>query len=115
MNEKMINKSKAVKAIANFVSSGEVWTKLKDLLAENEKLKEINASNLKSLNNFLQENNKLKERVKQLDEMTGIYSVRLMEKYKQALEEVEKYCNECNLKADYTACEILTIIDEVLN
>lgn len=37
------------------------------------------------------------------------------EKLKQALEEVEKYCNECNLKADYTACEVLKIINEVLN
>ena len=34
--------------------------------------------------------------------------------YKQALEEIRKYCNECNLKADDTACEILAIIDEVL-
>lgn len=33
------------------------------------------------------------------------------EKLKKALEEVKNYCNECNLKADYTACEILTIID----
>lgn len=36
-------------------------------------------------------------------------------KYKQALEEVAKYCNKCNLKADYTACEVLKIINEVLN
>ena len=36
-------------------------------------------------------------------------------KYKQALEEIRKYCEEQNLKADYTACEVLTIIDEALN
>ena len=36
------------------------------------------------------------------------------DKLKQALEDIKKYCNECNLKADYTACEVLKIINEVL-
>lgn len=36
-------------------------------------------------------------------------------KLANALEKIRKYCNECNLKADDTACEILAIIDEVLN
>lgn len=29
------------------------------------------------------------------------------------LKKIEEYCREQNLKADYTACEILEIIDEV--
>jgi hypothetical protein len=36
-------------------------------------------------------------------------------KYKQALEEIRSYCDEQNLKADYTACFITNRIDEVLN
>lgn len=36
-------------------------------------------------------------------------------KYKQALEEIRSYCDEQNLKADYTACYITNRIDEVLN
>lgn len=34
-------------------------------------------------------------------------------KIKQALDEIEDYCKECNLKADFTACEILDIIDKI--
>lgn len=34
-------------------------------------------------------------------------------KYKQALDEIEKYCKECNLKADFTACDILGFINIV--
>lgn len=34
-------------------------------------------------------------------------------KMKQALDEIEDYCKECNLKADFTACEILDIIDKI--
>ena len=34
-------------------------------------------------------------------------------KYKQVLDEIENYCKECNLKADFTACEILDIIDKI--
>lgn len=37
------------------------------------------------------------------------------DKYKQALEEIRNYCDEQNLKADYTACYITNRIDEVLN
>lgn len=35
------------------------------------------------------------------------------EKINQALNEIETYCKECNLKADFTACEILDIIDKI--
>lgn len=34
-------------------------------------------------------------------------------KYKQALDEIEKYCKECNLKFDYTACDILGFINKL--
>lgn len=34
------------------------------------------------------------------------------EKLNQALDEIEKYCKECNLKFDYTACAILGFINE---
>lgn len=34
---------------------------------------------------------------------------------KKKLKQIEKYCEEQNLKADYTACEILEIIDEENN
>ena len=34
----------------------------------------------------------------------------LNEKYRQALQEIREYCEEQNLKADYTACEILDLI-----
>lgn len=37
------------------------------------------------------------------------------DKYKQVLEEIRDYCDEQNLKADYTACYITNKIDEVLN
>lgn len=34
--------------------------------------------------------------------------------YKQALQEIREYCEEQNLKADYTACEVIIRIDEVI-
>ena len=34
------------------------------------------------------------------------------ERYRKALDEIEKYCIDQNLKYDYTACEILDIIDK---
>ena len=42
-------------------------------------------------------------------------AVKQRDKYKQALEEIRSYCDEQNLKADYTACYITNRIDEVLN
>lgn len=35
-----------------------------------------------------------------------------IDNYHQVLDEIEKYCEECNLKYGSTACEILDIIDE---
>ena len=34
--------------------------------------------------------------------------------YRQALQDIRKYCEEQNLKADYTACEIIDKINEVI-
>lgn len=38
---------------------------------------------------------------------------KIINRYKQALDEIENYCKECNLKADFTACDILNIINKV--
>ena len=40
--------------------------------------------------------------------------IRLTNKYSQALQEIREYCEEQNLKADYTACEVIRRIDEVI-
>lgn len=47
------------------------------------------------------------------DVKTGkiIYRSKKLLKYKSALEEIEKYCEEQNLKYDNTACDILNIIN----
>lgn len=34
-------------------------------------------------------------------------------KYKQALDEIEEYCKKCDLKVDFTACDILGFINIV--
>lgn len=104
------------------------FKQLKRLEQENEKLKasaneaKIEYENLLiNRNDFAeraeklkQENKELKEKIKDLESITGIFSVRLMEKYKHALEEIRNYCDEQNLKADYTACFITNMIDEIL-
>ena len=61
-----------------------------------------------------QENKELKEKVQKLDAMTGIFSARLMEKYKKALEEIREYCYKRSLDYDYTACCVVSKINEVL-
>ena len=38
----------------------------------------------------------------------------IIDKYSQALQEIREYCEEQNLKADYTACEIIDKINEVI-
>ena len=76
-----------------------------------------------------EENEELKEKIKDLDAMTGIFSVRLANKYKQALEEIrekclkmcnicdnidgETYLDDCNSICEY--CKIIDLINEVLN
>lgn len=77
----------------------------------------------KQLKRLQEENEKLKNRLKTLDEEEFVYEVteieynnfKKMNKYKQALEEIRSYCDEQNLKADYTACFITNRIDEVLS
>jgi len=90
-----------------------LYKQVKRLQEENEKLKreiknnktalqiELGAYNMEC-GNLLEENEEL------LDEN---------KKYKQALEEIRSYCDEQNIKADYTACYcyITNKIDEVLN
>lgn len=105
-----------------------IYKQLKRLQEENKRLQMLSCVNcgeqylspdgaeLYEKNVQLQkENEELKEKIKDLDAMTGIFSVRLANKYKQALEEIRSYCDEQNLKADYTACFITNRIDEVLN
>lgn len=113
----------------NYFEACDYFKNMKRLQKENKKLKEstneakIEHENLLiNRNEFAeraykleQENKELKEKIKDLESITGIFSVRLMEKYKHALEEIRSYCEEQNLKADYTACEVLSIIDKVLN
>ena len=52
----------------------------------------------------------------QADKRAKLSNIRFntAETYKQALQEIREYCEEQNLKADYTACEILTKINEVI-
>lgn len=35
-----------------------------------------------------------------------------LQNYMRALDKIKKYCRQCNLKADFTACDILNIINE---
>lgn len=37
----------------------------------------------------------------------------LISKLQNKLDEIEIYCKQCNLKADFTACDILSIINEI--
>lgn len=41
-------------------------------------------------------------------------AIKTVHKYSQALQEIREYCKEQNLKADYTACEIIAKINEVM-
>lgn len=86
-------------------------------LSENE-AKEIIAE-LKHKNKELKkENEELKEKINIYESSIianhdGAVGKRLMEVL-LALEEIRSYCDEQNLKADYTACYITNRIDEVL-
>ena len=84
------------------------------------------------LQRLKQENEELKKRCEELDKMTGIFSVRLANKYEQALEEIREMlmCKIYNLNENASQLEsmcyaldkfekirikILTKINEVLN
>lgn len=75
---------------------------------------------LNKIKRLQEENEELKARLKILDDEVLTVEITLDEfekikKYKQTLEEIRSYCDEQNLKADYTACYITNRIDEVLN
>lgn len=103
------------------------FKQLKRLQEENEELKEkckkyseINEQEIRHYVILTNENKQLtkvcqeyKDRYCELYENADQLTNKTY-KYKQALEEISRYCEEQNLKADYTACEILTIIDKVL-
>ena len=67
-----------------------------------------------------QENKELKEKIKDLESITGIFSVRLMEKYKQALKEIREIAiymadNLDDFETCYNAKEkLFATINEVL-
>lgn len=65
----------------------EINERLKQLKAKEKECEELKKANIHIDNNRMVKSNKLKK--------------------------IEEYCREQNLKADYTACEILQIIDEV--
>ena len=63
-----------------------------------------------------QENEELKARVKILNRMTGIFSARLAEKYRQALEEIREIVSgNYEILDPQAKKEIQTKINEVLN
>ncbi len=66
---------------------------------------------------ILKENQKLKEQLEQamyLSEGTlRLYADYQNSKYKQALNEIEEYCKQCNLRWDFTAQVILKIINKL--
>lgn len=35
-----------------------------------------------------------------------------LKRAEQKLEKIREYCNNCNLKADFTACDVLQIIED---
>ena len=83
----------------------------------------------KQLHRLKKENEELKKRCGELDKMTGIFSARLADKYKQALKEIReiakntcKTCtSECDCILDGEPCKyygfyhIRELIDEVLD
>lgn len=76
-----------------------------------------NTCYFKQLKRKEQECKKLKQRVQGEIHLGNNYKkdfaeqVTISQNYEQALDEIEDYCKECNLKADFTACDILQIIE----
>lgn len=75
----------------------------------------------KQFDEFVKRNHTLSLRIEELEQENKElkeYEYYYLDKFlelKQALEEIRDYCDEQNLKADYTACYITNKIDEVLN
>jgi hypothetical protein len=91
------------------------FKQLKCLEQENKELKHRNKNLKLALSTY-----EMPEVVKVLtDWRTGELQLQenKLNKYKQAIEEIRSYCDEQNIKADYTACYcyITNKIDEVLN
>lgn len=82
-----------------------VCEELERLKQENEELKKKN-ERLKTLYR--------NEGITDICECCSITSAMEAYDYHSALEEIREYCEEQNLKADYTACEIINKINEVL-
>lgn len=90
----------------------------KECLKENEDLKDslkrtvcqAECFRYKETEKYKAENERLKAENEKLKLMTGIYSVRLMEKYKQALKKIE----EIAYTTDFDIVDIQEIVDEVL-
>lgn len=66
----------------------------------------------KTIDNLIVENKKLKNKIKKLRKNLAL-EIEANDHFRKALDEIEEYCNEQNLKYDLTACEILSIIEEV--
>lgn len=66
----------------------------------------------KTIDNLIVENEELKNKIKKLRKNLAL-EIETNDHFHKALEEIEEYCNEQNLKYDLTACEILSIIEEV--
>jgi len=63
-----------------------------------------------------QENAELKAKVEVLDEMTGIFSARLCQKYKQTLQEIKTIAEDGTKTEDYLLGQRYTdLIDRILD
>lgn len=68
------------------------------------------------INNLKAENERLKSEVGKLTQTCGsLLNIQYAladscKKYSECLEEIKEYCENQNLKADYTACEVLDLI-----
>lgn len=60
------------------------------------------------------ERKRLGNRIITIHQLCSTNSECLFKRFKrkeQKLEKIKEYCNNCNLKADFTACDILQIIE----
>ena len=91
------------------------------LQAENEKLRKRLHEHISKgycecefSKNLVQENERLKKRVEELNKMTGIFSGRLMTKYRKALEDIRNELLQNSCANSKEIRDVLVIIDEVL-
>lgn len=119
---KQLQRAKAEKQ-EKVLKMAEAEIEIEKLQAENEKL-HITIEKLKgdlyfiedSLKDYQEHYNKLEAENEKLKAMAGVFSVRLMEKYKQALEEIREIGEkEIYMKQNASMNEIIRKINEVLN